>query len=237
MNRSKFSGLANLRAKSMSIIAVALSSLLNSDTQAQELPQNNEDKSKSINFTEYEAKKSKPQLILKLNSADHMNSKILAFHRSHSSHSSHRSHSSHSSHSSHYSSSYSPGSGSSYTPPTPAYTPPAPTYSPAPKTTKSAPETSENSSQSSYTYPSNDNSNFNVPILYNLGDRELYKGCEGADVKVLQQLLLQLNYDVVVSEYFGDKTELAVIQFQKRHELKPTGRVDSKVLSKIKSSL
>ncbi|KAF2082138.1 peptidoglycan-binding protein [Flavobacterium sharifuzzamanii] len=67
-----------------------------------------------------------------------------------------------------------------------------------------------------------------------LGDRELYKGCQGSDVEQLQKLLSALGYDIIISEYFGDRTEKAVIQFQKDNELKPDGRVSGITLLKIK---
>ncbi|PXY47319.1 peptidoglycan-binding protein [Flavobacterium hydrophilum] len=68
----------------------------------------------------------------------------------------------------------------------------------------------------------------------NLGDRVLYKGCQGADVEQLQKLLAKLGYDIIISEYFGDRTEKAVIKFQNDNELKPDGRVSGITLLKIK---
>ena len=67
-----------------------------------------------------------------------------------------------------------------------------------------------------------------------LGERVLYKGCQGNDVEELQKLLAKLGYDIIISEYFGDKTEKAVIQFQIDNELKPDGRVTAITLLKIK---
>lgn len=67
-----------------------------------------------------------------------------------------------------------------------------------------------------------------------MGERELYKGCQGADVEELQTLLSSLGYDIIISEYFGEKTEKAVIQFQRANELKPDGRVGAKTLATIR---
>lgn len=69
------------------------------------------------------------------------------------------------------------------------------------------------------------------PILPGISEsvifqRVLYKGCKGNDVQSLQNRLKALGYDVLVTNYFGDKTEDAVIKFQKANELEPSGRVD-----------
>lgn len=55
------------------------------------------------------------------------------------------------------------------------------------------------------------------PKEYALGDRIVRYGCEGADVKTMQEALLKLGYDL--GKYgadgdFGDCTELALIKFQ-----------------------
>lgn len=65
----------------------------------------------------------------------------------------------------------------------------------------------------------------------------LFKGCEGKDVEKLQEILKQLGYDVIVSEYFGGKTELAVKKFQEENELKPDGRVGAKTLQIMQDKL
>ena len=67
--------------------------------------------------------------------------------------------------------------------------------------------------------------------------RVLYKGLEGNDVEELQKKLKRLGYDMPTSAYFGEKTEQAVIRFQKNNELKPDGRVGSKTMEIIDSKL
>lgn len=64
-----------------------------------------------------------------------------------------------------------------------------------------------------------------------LGSRLLRKGRKGSDVKVLQQLLMMLGYDL--SEYkddgdFGDETEKAVKKFQKKYQLEADGKYGPK---------
>lgn len=57
-----------------------------------------------------------------------------------------------------------------------------------------------------------------VSKIYTLGDRLLKNGREGEDVKVLQEYLIQLGYDVGrygASGDYDDSTELAVRAFQK----------------------
>ena len=59
-----------------------------------------------------------------------------------------------------------------------------------------------------------------------LGSRLLKKGMTGADVELLQELLLQLGY--ALPEYgadgdFGEETRLAVISFQSASDLEPDG--------------
>jgi murein L,D-transpeptidase YcbB/YkuD len=117
----------------------------------------------------------------------------------------HVSHSSHSSHSSH-------ASHSSHISSTPSYTPSTPIYTPSPDTTINS---------ESLTY-------------YTLGSRSMYKGCEGTDVKEMQEMLSKLGYDVLVTGYFGEKTTDAVKKFQKKHELKPDGSVGSKTLEVLR---
>jgi len=61
----------------------------------------------------------------------------------------------------------------------------------------------------------------------------MYKGCKGTDVKELQRLLVALKYTLIITGYFGDQTEIAVIKFQKANELSPDGKVDSQTLQMI----
>lgn len=236
---SDFKGLKNLMNKSLSIAVAALSSIQSVQAKSLELPETMEyDYTDSTNVN-----KLKPKLVLKLNMSNPDEGHMLLLHTSHSSH---RSHSSHSSHSSHYSSSYSSGSGSNY----PTQTTSSPIYTPSSSSSSnsSGNTTSRNSSSSvskpirKITTPTSE-----VNTLYNsnyekttpstkiiLGDRELYKGCQGSDVEQLQKLLAALGYDIIISEYFGDRTEKAVISFQKDNELKPDGRVSGITLLKIK---
>lgn len=61
---------------------------------------------------------------------------------------------------------------------------------------------------------------------YTLGERLLKNGCEGADVKVMQEYLIDLGYDLGkwgADGDYGDATELAVMEFQKDHELEDDG--------------
>lgn len=61
---------------------------------------------------------------------------------------------------------------------------------------------------------------------YVLGSRILKNGCEGVDVKLLQEALIQLGYSCGsygVDGDFGDATELAVIKFQMDNGLEADG--------------
>lgn len=64
-----------------------------------------------------------------------------------------------------------------------------------------------------------------------LGSRLLEKGCKGEDVKLLQQYLMKLGYDL--SKYkddgdFGGETEDAVKKFQENHKLEVDGQYGKK---------
>ena len=64
-----------------------------------------------------------------------------------------------------------------------------------------------------------------------LGSRLLKKGMTGADVKALQELLMQLGYQLPrygADSDFGDETEKAVIAFQKAECLEPDGKYGEK---------
>lgn len=246
MNKDKF-GFQNLAKRGLAVITAALSTF--SQTKA-EIPINSDysvDKDKSINYENLHKNVLKPKLVLKLNVANPASSFVLM----HSSHSSHRSHSSHSSHSSHYSSSYS--SGSSYTPsPTPTYIPSSPTTNtPSSGSTVRASSSSNNASRVTGTTA---NSFYNQGVTpspratsakventtavtdsqhLKLGDRSLFKGCEGADVEMLQRLLMTFKKDMFVTGYFGLQTEIIVIKFQQDNELRPNGIVDHKTLNAL----
>ncbi len=246
MINNKF-GFQNLAKKSFAVITAALSVFSNTKG---EVPNNNNhelENDKNILIENAHKNVLKPKLVLKLNVMSPSNSFILM----HSSHSSHRSHSSHSSHSSHYSSSYS--SGRSYTPPsTPTYIPSSSGTSSSVGTTKSTSGKTSNAGSSvtgatpfynSRTPPassldkttgsgniasSGDSSNLK------LGDRILFKGCEGRDVEMLQRLLMALKKDMFITGYFGLQTETIVIRFQQENELRPDGKVDAKTLNLLR---
>ena len=64
------------------------------------------------------------------------------------------------------------------------------------------------------------------PKENSLGDRVLRHGCEGTDVRLLQELLLKHGYDLGAwgcDGDFGDCTELAVRAFQRDHRLTVDG--------------
>ena len=66
---------------------------------------------------------------------------------------------------------------------------------------------------------------------YALGERLLKHGSAGADVKQLQQYLIQLDYDLGrwgADGEFGDATELAVKDFQKKNGLDADGQYGKK---------
>lgn len=64
-----------------------------------------------------------------------------------------------------------------------------------------------------------------------LGSRLLKKGMTGTDVKALQELLMQLGYELPrygADSDFGDETEKAVIAFQKAEGLETDGKYGEK---------
>ena len=73
-----------------------------------------------------------------------------------------------------------------------------------------------------------------------IGDRDLKNGCEGADVKQLQQNLISLGFSC--GKYgadgdFGDCTELAVEAFQRANGLPETGIYDAVTREAMKAAL
>ena len=61
---------------------------------------------------------------------------------------------------------------------------------------------------------------------YDLGDRVLHHGCEGQDVKLMQEMLVKLGYDLGswgCDGDFGDCTELALRAFQQDAKLDADG--------------
>ena len=77
-------------------------------------------------------------------------------------------------------------------------------------------------------------------VQYVLGVRVLKNGMEGADVKELQRMLIQLGYSCgswgADGEY-GDATELAVRKFQKEHGCQVDGRVGEATLAALVKAL
>ena len=69
------------------------------------------------------------------------------------------------------------------------------------------------------------------PVNVTLGSRLLKKGMTGSDVKVMQELLLQLGYKLPehgADGEFGAETEKAVLAFQKAEELECDGEYGEK---------
>lgn len=79
-----------------------------------------------------------------------------------------------------------------------------------------------------------------VSVSYKLGDRVLRNGSEGDDVKELQKLLIQLDYDLGkwgADGDFGDATEAAVRFFQTKSKISVDGEVGSETLKAIEKAL
>lgn len=73
-----------------------------------------------------------------------------------------------------------------------------------------------------------------------LGERTLYNGCEGADVKALQEALIGLGFSCGsygADGEFGDCTEMAVRSFQEVKGLPVTGKYDSATHTAMKAAL
>ena len=65
------------------------------------------------------------------------------------------------------------------------------------------------------------------PVEYALGDRIIKYGCEGQDVKLMQEMLLKLGYDLGswgCDGDFGDCTDLALRAFQKDAKVDVDGK-------------
>lgn len=79
-----------------------------------------------------------------------------------------------------------------------------------------------------------------TPTTYKYGDRELEKGCEGDDVKELQEKLLKLGYKLPkygADGDFGNETDEAVREFQKDNKLFVDGVVGVNTYAAIAKKL
>lgn len=63
--------------------------------------------------------------------------------------------------------------------------------------------------------------------------RELSRGSEGDDVRMLQKLLKDLGYSVEVDGYFGTQTRNAVLSFQRNNGLKADGIAGSRTVRRL----
>lgn len=73
-------------------------------------------------------------------------------------------------------------------------------------------------------------------VEYALGDRTIKYGCEGQDVKLMQEMLLKLGYDLGswgCDGDFGDCTDLALRAFQKDAGMGVNGKCDVKTLAAL----
>ena len=78
------------------------------------------------------------------------------------------------------------------------------------------------------------------PKEYAIGERILKYGCEGADVKILQEALLKLGYDLGkwgCDGDFGDCTELALEAFQKAAGVDVDGECGTQTLAALRVAL
>ena len=77
-------------------------------------------------------------------------------------------------------------------------------------------------------------------VQYALGARILKNGMDGADVKELQRMLIELGYSCGswgADGEFGDATELAVRKFQKEHRCEVDGEVGPETLDALVKAL
>lgn len=77
----------------------------------------------------------------------------------------------------------------------------------------------------------------NVKNKSEVVDMLLRKGSIGEDVKELQSNLNKIGYNLVVDGIFGQKTEIAVIDFQKKYNLKVDGVVGNETSNAIDNAL
>jgi len=69
-----------------------------------------------------------------------------------------------------------------------------------------------------------------------LGVRDLEEGMRGHDVKLLQQRLINLGYNIKVDGVFGAKTKNIIKKFQQKYDLSPDGIVGTQTLYYLKRS-
>ena len=77
-------------------------------------------------------------------------------------------------------------------------------------------------------------------VTYTLGDRILRHGCEGEDVKLMQEMLLKLGYDLGkwgCDGDFGDCTDLALRAFQKNAKVDVDGECGPQTLAALEKAV
>ncbi|HHX02076.1 MAG TPA: peptidoglycan DD-metalloendopeptidase family protein [Firmicutes bacterium] len=72
-------------------------------------------------------------------------------------------------------------------------------------------------------------------IVDGLGARYLKSGLRGDDVRVLQEYLYALGYDIAVDGIFGSQTDKVVRQFQKEHGLAVDGIVGPQTIAALQA--
>lgn len=79
-----------------------------------------------------------------------------------------------------------------------------------------------------------------APKEYELGDRVISYGMEGRDVKTMQEMLIQLGYDLGkwgADGDFGDCTELALKQFQSDAHLDADGKCGPETIKALNAAI
>ncbi len=214
MENTERSGFLKLARRSFAVVVAIMGGFIHNESDAFSHSVNADDGYKNLSYETFQKRILKSKLVLKINPRN-ASTYNLAQHASHSSHSSHASHYS-SSQSSHYSSS------STYVPPAQLDT-----------SSSSSSRVPEHVPSKKTGSPFSDTSTTKI-LQHNLGSRSLSKGSEGMDVQELQQMLLKLGYDVIVTGYYGDKTEQAIMKFQKENELKPNGKMTKATLTTLR---
>ena len=70
-----------------------------------------------------------------------------------------------------------------------------------------------------------------------LGDRVLWPGMSGHDVRVLQQYLTFAGYSTTITGNFDMTTRWHVVEFERTHRLAPTGVVTVKVSKTLRKAI